>query len=875
MRLRNWILFGLCAVLLAAALAAAYGLVRDTQTQTRGVTFRAPGDGASAVSGPIGINAALEQYGSQDLNRALALLQSSQFTLVRQHFYWKDIEPRRGEFDWTAPDRIVSRASQYKVELVAVLDTTPVWARDPGEADLDTAPPAHVEDYARFVAAFTQRYSYSIHYVQLWDNPNVHPYWGRRIVDPIEYTALLHAGAVAAHAAHVKVISAGLSPNAELIRGHADYSDVLFLRGMYDAGAHADFDILGVKAYGMWTGPEDRRVAMDVFNFSRVILLRDEMVSHGDAAKPVWAVEMGWNALPQDWGGKSSPWGTDTEPVQSDRTVRAIQRAWSEWPWMTTLLVQTFQPNAAADDPVWGFALFDKNFNPRPQLALTHSAPAPVAAATFDFPRVYGTLAALALMALVALAGGAVAGARLPWQTAWLALAARFAGLPEIAQVGMLGATVAVFYWMPNTVLSLALLVVIVFLFALRLDLGLAITVVTIPFYLLPKNLVGSMQFSLVEILTLASVAAWGVGQVKRKKVHLPWRAVLGKGKSENRLLSLARSLTSFDYGILFFVFAGLVSVKVASNFGVANREFRVVVLEPALLYALIRLAGLTRRDLWRLVHAFLLSALAIALVGLYQYFFTNYVIIGEGVRRILAVYGSPNNLALYLDRALPLLAALVLLIEDRRRRIAYAVAALVIAACWYLTYSRAAWLGIAASLVLIGWFGGRRARLVLAATALVGVILLIPLLSTDRFQSLFQNGTGTGFFRVSVWKSGALMIRDHPLLGVGLDNFLYEYPKYMQPDAWREPNLSHPHNIILDFWVRMGVLGLVALGWMLFEFFRRALRQIDRERALMIGLMAGMTAALAHGMMDAAYFYVDLAFVFMLMFGVVADLSA
>jgi O-antigen ligase len=330
---------------------------------------------------------------------------------------------------------------------------------------------------------------------------------------------------------------------------------------------------------------------------------------------------------------------------------------------------------------------------------------------------------------------------------------------------------------------------------------------------------------------------------------------------------------------IIFFVLLGIVSVKFAANFGVASREFRVIVIEPALLYGLIRASGLSRRDLWRLVDTSILSALAVSLIGLYQYFFTNWVIVGEGVRRVLAVYGSPNNLALFLDRALPLLIALALFVDDRRRRIAYALAAIPIALCLYLTYSRGSWLfALPAGLLFIGLVSGRRARIAIAALCVVAVIVLVPFLQTERAQSLFQTGTGTGFFRVSVWESSIAMIRDHPIFGVGLDNFLYEYPKYIKPDAWREPNLSHPHNSVLDFWLRLGILGVVVLVWMIVEFYRRGFRHLwelaGTERALVIGLMASMTAALAHGMIDAAYFYVDLAFVFMMTMGVIVELG-
>ncbi len=883
---RNLVIAILCAAILVVAAFVSYRLVSDEQTQTRGVTYSTYTNSIhpQAFGPAIGVNVALEQYSDDQLTTALALIRNGHFTRLRQHFYWNEIEPRKGEFDWSKWDHIVARVNepnQDHLDIVAVLDTTPAWARSPNEADLVNAPPRDVNDYARFVAAFAAHYRQQIRYIEIWDNPNISPFWGRRNADPLAYTKLLRAAAIAARAANpdVQIVAAGLAPNGELIRGHPDYSDILFLRGMYDAGARDYFDIAAAKPYGMWSGPDDRRVAPDVFNFSRAILLRDEMVAHGDVSKPLWAVEWGWNALPPDWRGAPSPWGTDTEAVQSARLAAAIQRARSEWGWMGAMFVQTFQPNAPADDPVWGFALVDQHLQPRPlYTAATRAIVAPVPPAAFDFARFYLALIALAAVAGIAAWRGAVAACSLlpAIRGAWHAIAARFAALPETAQFALLALATGAFYYSPNVALNFALLTFLVFLFALRLDLGLAVTVFTIPFYLLPKNLIGSAQFSLVELLTLVSVAAWVVQQTvsSRQNAESSARSFIRNSQFTLRNLRLA----TFDLAILFFVLAGIVSVKMAGNFGVAMREFRVSVIEPALLYGLIRVSGLSRRDLWRLVDAFILSAVAVSLIGLYQFAFTHYVIVAEGVRRVLAVYGSPNNLALYLDRAVPLVIALALFVDERRRRAAYALAAIPIAVAWYLTYSRGAYLGIAAGLLLMGLLSGRRVRLAVAALLVGAGIALIPFAQTARFQSLFQEGTGTGFFRVSVWESGIAMIRDHPVFGVGLDNFLYEYPQYIQPDAWREPNLAHPHNIVLDFWVRMGIFGVAALAWMLLEFYRRGFRTLRErggiQRALVIGLLASMTAALAHGMIDAAYFYVDLAFVWMLAFGVMMQLG-
>jgi len=874
----NLIVFVFCALVGITAGAIAFIQIRDMQTTTRGVVY---GDDFWSPRKPmtVGVNVSLDQYTNDaDLARAVKLIHDSGATMARQQFYWNDIEPRQGEFYWDKWDRMVDLASQNQIELTAVLDTTPVWARDPGEADLVNASPRDVNDYARFVAAFVARYGKQIRYIQIWDNPNVHPYWGRRNVNPAEYTALLRAGAIAARTANpnVEILSAGLAPSDELIREHPDYSDVLFLRGMYDAGAKDYFDILGAKPYGMWSGPDDRRVAMDVFNFSRAILLREEMTAHGDANKPMWAVEFGWNALPANWQGtlRASPWGSDTDAIQSKRLADAIQRARSEWSWMDAMIVQSFQPNAPADDPQWGFALVDKNFQPRPlYTALSSAIAAPVQPATFDFARFYAILGALALVALIALWQGAVAARKIAWGDYWRVIESRFTVLPEVAQFILLALAVIAFYYSPNVILNFVCLTAILFLFALRLDLGLAITVFTIPFYLLPKNLISGAQFSMVEVLTVVSIVAFALRQVTTQKQQTADRRPM---TAISALRSAVSRLQSNDWAIIFFVALGILSVALAANFGVANREFRVIVVEPALLYGLIRTSHLSRRALRRLIDAFILSALAISLIGIYQFFFSNWVIVGEGVRRVLAVYGSPNNLALYLDRALPLVVALALFIDDKRRRIVYVAMAIVIALCLYLTYSRGAWLGIAAGFAMIGLLSGRRVQLAVAAMLVIGAVLVIPFLQTPRGQSLFQEGTGTGFFRVSVWQSAIVMIHDHPVFGVGLDNFLYEYPKYIQPDAWREPNLSHPHNVVLDFWVRLGIGGVMVLAWMVIAFYRKGikgLRELDGNlRALIIGFMASMTAALAHGMIDAAYFYVDLAFVFMLTFGVMME---
>ncbi|MCI0476398.1 MAG: O-antigen ligase family protein, partial [Anaerolineales bacterium] len=367
------------------------------------------------------------------------------------------------------------------------------------------------------------------------------------------------------------------------------------------------------------------------------------------------------------------------------------------------------------------------------------------------------------------------------------------------------------------------LLAALVILFALRLDFTFVLTIFAIPFWNYPKILFGSFELSPVEVFTWAATAAFVLNEI----LEFQFARVRALFVSRFALLS------ALDFLALAFFLLGLASTRWAGNFGVASREFRIMVLDPILLYALLRMTNLTplmRSDdvlsndirvgahhpspkgrgvkvitnpfVPRLVNALLASGVAVCVIGLYQ-FVTGEVILADGVARLTAVWGSPNNVGLYLGRLLPIALAFALLWRDRVgaapracpsqgdhkgggdhkgaplqiARWIYAALVALFGATILLTYSRGAvLLGVPASVLFVlgmiyfqAHHLSRRAWLGIGAALAVGVVALLWLFTTERFQSLFQSGTGTAFFRVAVWTSALQMIRDHPLLGVGL----------------------------------------------------------------------------------------------------------
>jgi putative inorganic carbon (HCO3(-)) transporter len=122
-------------------------------------------------------------------------------------------------------------------------------------------------------------------------------------------------------------------------------------------------------------------------------------------------------------------------------------------------------------------------------------------------------------------------------------------------------------------------------------------------------------------------------------------------------------------------------------------------------------------------------------------------------------------------------------------------------------------------------------------------------------------------------------MALDHPWLGVGPDNFLYAYrTRYVLPSAWQELSLSHPHNIVLDLWTRLGIPGLAVGIWAIASGAWRAWRLFNHPDPwiwpIALGLLGGLAATVAHGLIDNSLFLVDLMAIFMLSLGLLQRLA-
>ncbi len=202
------------------------------------------------------------------------------------------------------------------------------------------------------------------------------------------------------------------------------------------------------------------------------------------------------------------------------------------------------------------------------------------------------------------------------------------------------------------------------------------------------------------------------------------------------------------------------------------------------------------------------------------------------------------------------LLMTLPLLLRTRGRPRWAPLAWLVSLIAFALTYVRGAWVGFVAGIVLLGAWQRRGRALVLgAAVAFAVVVLLLPGVRA-RVRSIADPNDPTSSERVLMWRSGLAMARDHPWLGIGPGQVKRVYPGYADERVTNKSR-GHLHNSAIQILVERGVPGLVAWLAIFAAFFVRAVRLArgvpddSRERALVIGAMAGMAGFLVGGLTE------------------------
>lgn len=276
----------------------------------------------------VGICNPFSSYNNaQTIRSRCAVIRQAGLTWVRTDFRAAIINPERNTFVWDAHDTLVHEVLDSGLRLLPILDYAAPW----GNGGLDpTYPWLDPQDFATYCAAVVARYApLGIKHYEIWNEPNISTFW-KPMPDPFAYGLLLKAAyrAIKAVDPTVTVIMGGITgdqdPEAVGPAYHGPYS---FLRNVYRT-VGSPMDAVAYHAYTNTTAAS--------WQERNTLGLRDMMVAHGDAHKPLWITEYG-----RPTGGTEGQEYV-SEAMQA-RFYSSFIRDTRRYPWLGPVFLYNYQ----------------------------------------------------------------------------------------------------------------------------------------------------------------------------------------------------------------------------------------------------------------------------------------------------------------------------------------------------------------------------------------------------------------------------------------------------------------------------------------------------------------------------------------------------
>jgi len=314
---------------------------------------------------------------------------------------------------------------------------------------------------------------------------------------------------------------------------------------------------------------------------------------------------------------------------------------------------------------------------------------------------------------------------------------------------------------------------------------------------------------------------------------------------------------------LLIFGIACLFSIIASLN----PYHSQSVFVERYLMYAgifwiAVGLASGSKKNLYILAGALLVSSLIFGLGAAWDYYYFRYIAKTPGMYesiwtvfdKIIPYYGFP----LYLTYFLPVNFIIAVFAKNKWLKVFCSINAVLLFLCCIWNFTRAAWISISLSLLLSAFLKNKKIGLIIALS-LASVIILGALFSKpvvkERIRSIPNPYEWS--FRMPLYKSSLSIWKDYPVFGAGIGMLedLLRSAKYKLPENYPIPKglTLHAHNTYLELGAETGILGFLSFIFIFAVFFRKALRLISYPgsnlspdyHAIFLGLFSSIIAIL------------------------------
>jgi len=307
--------------------------------------------------------------------------------------------------------------------------------------------------------------------------------------------------------------------------------------------------------------------------------------------------------------------------------------------------------------------------------------------------------------------------------------------------------------------------------------------------------------------------------------------------------------------------------------------------LAGPILYFIIANNIKSKHQINRLLTTLLIISSLLGIYGIFQYNGIDFSFWKANVGRnqVFGLFGNVNYFAEYMIVPLPLAISLFFATRNRTHKILLFAGILSMGGSLILTFTRGSYLaiGISSTFMFFLYLASRGKGFIKEHKKLFIIILAFIILVTFLFAipnplnkpgtviskikgriSISQFTKGTSLKRrIAIWKFTGMIIKDHPILGSGLDTFKYNSLNYQSKffDQGENRRLypygiaDKVHNEYLQLGAELGVLGLGIFLWLIITYFNYGIKLLKRlknkyKQGIIIGLMGGVVAVLIDG---------------------------
>jgi len=308
--------------------------------------------------------------------------------------------------------------------------------------------------------------------------------------------------------------------------------------------------------------------------------------------------------------------------------------------------------------------------------------------------------------------------------------------------------------------------------------------------------------------------------------------------------------------------------------------------LKAVAFFWLVGTLATSERRLRTIAWTLVCCAVPLAIVGIRNYLSGAVFSTGvPGLTRIQGYMGgsglaaNPNDLALMLNLIIPIAAAMMIATRKLIPRVLAAAVMLLSVAGVIVTFSRAGFLTLSATGIMLLAVLIRR-HSAGAAGFLVVVALVAPLFVPDSYFKRLstitdiqadQTGSAQGRWQDVVMATG--IVTRNPIVGAGIGNDMLALNKYRGKATFRSV-----HNAYLQYAVDLGLPGMLLFAWLHIKCFRTA-RRVERlsketDALRRIGaLAAGIQVSLASFFVAAMFHPIAYQFYFFTIAGLAVAL--